>query len=366
MELGIIGLPQSGKTTVFNALTRGRAETSPSGQASGRPNLDVAKVPDPRLDALADMLQPERVVQAEVHYVDVPGPPEGPGRSRGIGGEHLNTLQRADALLDVVRAFEDPSVPHVEETIDPFRDATTIGLELAFSDMAILERRSQRLEAELKGAKAQERERIHRESTLLARLEQGLAQDTPIRVQDLNAEERRLTSGYQFLSAKPLLILFNIGEEQLARLSTIEEELSRRLDSAGVRSTAICARLEAELGQMDSDEQEEFRISLGAGEPGASRITRRSHQLMDLISFFTTESREVKAWTIPGDTPAAQAAGHIHSDMERGFIRAEVVSYEDLVRCGSIAEARRQGLLRSEGRNYPVQDGDVITFLFNV
>ena len=366
MELGIIGLPKSGKTTVFNALTRGRADTSPSGQPSGQPNLGVAKIQDPRLDTLATMFHPERVVQAEVRYVDIPGAPEGLGRTQGIGGEYLNTLQRADALLHVVRAFDDPSVPHVEGSIDPYRDTTTMNLELAFSDLAILERRSQRLDVELKGARAQDRERIRREATLLERLKEALAQETPVREHDLSAEERRLISTYQFLTAKPLLILFNIGEGQLPEVAALEEEMGPRLDRPGVRGAGMCAELEAELSQMDADEEEEFRQALGGGEPGAARMIRLSYELLGLVSFFTTASREVKAWSVPEGTSAVRAAGHIHSDMERGFIRAEVVSYEDLARCGSIAEARRQGILRLEGKTYPVKDGDVITFLFNV
>ncbi|MEE8443404.1 MAG: redox-regulated ATPase YchF, partial [Dehalococcoidia bacterium] len=363
MELGIIGLPKSGKTTVLNALTRGRAETSPSSPASGRPNLGVAKVRDPRLDALAAMFQPERVIQAEVRYTDIPGAPEGLGKDQGIGGEYLNILQRADAIFHVVRAFDDPSVPHVAGSVAPYQDTVTMNLELAFSDLAILERRVQRLDAEFKGARGQDRERMHREAALLERLKEGLAQDIPVREQDLSVEDRRLISAYQFLTAKPLLILFNIGEDQLPQAPTLEEEMSQRLNRSGVLSATMCATLEAELAQMEPEEEEEFRQSLGGGEPGATRMIRLSYELLGLISFFTTASREVKAWSVPRDAPASRAAGHIHSDMERGFIRAEVIGHDDLARCGSIAEARRQGLLRLEGRTYPVKDGDVITFL---
>ena len=366
MELGIIGLPNSGKTTVFNALTRGRAGPSPSGGHSGKPNLGISKVPDVRLDTLAAMLRPERIVQAEMQYLEIPRAPEGIGKGQGIEGEYLNTLQRVDALLHVVRAFDDPSVPHLEGNVDPYRDIATVNLELAFSDLAILERRSQRLQAELKGARAQERDLAQHEATLLQRLKEALEEDIPIREQDLNAEELRLISGYQFLTAKPLLLLFNIGEAQLPQAQRLEEEMGQRLNRPEVLSAAMCARLEDELGQMDAEEEQEFRDSLGTGESSAPRMVRLSYQLLGFVSFFTTVSHEVKAWSIPHDTPAAQAAGHIHSDMERGFIRAEVVSYDDLARCGSIPEARRQGLLRSEGRSYPVKDGDVITFLFNV
>ena len=322
MELGIIGLPASGKATVFNALTRGRAEAALSGGQASRLNIGVAKVPDPRLGALAAMFQPERIIQAEVRYVDLPGAPEGLGRSQGIGGEYLNVLHRTDALLHVARAFDNPAMPHVEGGIDPYRDAATMSLELTFSDLTILERRSQRLEADLKGARAQERERIRREATLLERLREALTQDTPVREQELNAEERRLISGYQFLTAKPLLLLFNIHEGQLPQAHKLEEDMTQRLDRPGVRSAAMCTKLEAELSQMEGEEEEEFRQSLGAGEPGADRRIRLSYQLLGFVSFFTTVSREVKAWSVPQDTPAARAAGHIHTDMERGFIRA--------------------------------------------
>ena len=366
MELGIIGLPKCGKTTVFNALTRGRAETISQAQVSTKPNLGVAKVSDARLDNLAAVLNPQRIVPAEARYIDLPGASERPGEARGIGGELLNTLQQTDALLLVVRAFQDPSVPHPEGTVDPHRDAATMQLELAFSDLAILERRAQRLQSELKGAKVAERDRVQRESALIVRLKSGLEQDVPIREQALSAEEQRSITDYQFLTAKPLLILLNIDEEELLDLDALEKEMSTRLGRPGVETATICAKLEMELAQMDPADEQEFRVSLGAGESGAARIARLFYDLLGLVSFFTTVSSEVKAWTVAKETPAVQAAGRIHSDMERGFIRAEVLSYDDLVRCDGIAEAQRLGLLRSEGRAYPVLDGDVITFLFNV
>lgn len=366
MELGIIGLPQSGKTTVFNAVARLPGQTvSPGGQRR-EPSIGVAKVPDPRLETLSAIFQPTRTVQAEVRYVDFPGAPGGLGRNEGIGGEYLNAVQRADALLHVVRAFQDPSVPHTEGSVEPYRDIVTMNLELAFSDLAILERRMHRLETDLKGARAQERERLLQEASLLERLKEGVEKEVPVREQGLSPPEQRLLSGYQFLTAKPMLLLFNVGEEQLAQASAIEKEMAERLNQPGMRTVAMCAKLEAELIQMQKEEEEEFRRSLGAAEPGSARMIRLSYQLMGSISYFTAGPKEVKAWTVPTNTPAVKAAGVIHSDIERGFIRAEVVSYEDLARLGSIAEARRRGLLRLEGRTYPVQDGDVITFLFNV
>ncbi len=366
MELGIIGLPKSGKTTVFNALTRGRTEAFHSGGQSSKLNIGVDKVADQRVDTLVAMFHPKRTVQAEVRYVDIPWAPEGMGKSQGIGGEYLNVLQRTDALLHVVRAFDEPSVPHVQGSVDPYRDAANIHLELAFSDLAIIERRFQRLEAELKSAKVQEREASRRETTLLTRLKEGIEKDVAIREQELTSDEVKLISAYQFLTAKPMLVLFNISEAQLPQAGRIEEEARGRLGSARVLVATMCAKLEADLAQLLPAEEEEFRRSLEAGEPGTAKVTRHSYQLLGLISFFTTGPDEVKAWTIREGTPAVKAAGQIHSDIERGFIRAEVISYEDMARCGTIAEVRRQGRLRLEGKTYTVKDGDVIEFLFNV
>jgi len=366
MQLGLIGLPKSGKTTVFKALTRGRVETSGRGRTAGKPNLGVAKVPDSRLEVLAAMFNPERIVAAEVRYVDIPGEPEGGSKAKGIGGETLNTLQHTDALLMVTRAFQDPSVPHQEGSVDPYRDVATMQMELAYSDLAILERKSERLQAEMKGAKAADRERLQRGLNLMTQLRSGLEEDVSIRDQELLPEERRSISDYQFLTGKPLLILFNIGEEALLDLDALEETTARRLDRADQRTAVMCARLEFELGEMDQADEQEFRISLGAGEAGGSRMIRLSYGLLGLVSFFTTGSDEVRAWPIERETPAAQAARSIHSDIEHGFIRAEVVSYDDLTRLGSISDARQHGVLRAEGRTYPVQDGDVINFLFHV
>ena len=366
MQLGIIGLPKSGKTTVFKALTRGRVETTARGRSSGKPNLGVAKVPDPRLEALAAMFKPERIVAAEVRYVDLPGETEGTGKAQDIGGESLNTLQQTDALMMVIRAFHDPSVPHQEGSVDPYRDVATMQLQLAYSDLAILERRAERLQAEMKGAKAADRERLQRGSVLITRLKNSLEEAVPIRDQELLPEERRSISDYQFLTAKPLLILFNISEEELPNLDALEGETAGRLGRMSQGTAVMCGRLEMELGEMDEADEQEFRTSLGAGEAGGARMIHLSYDLLGLVSFFTTGSDEVRAWTIERETPAAKAARRIHSDIERGFIRAEVVSYDDLMRLGSIGDARQHGVLRAEGRTYPVQDGDVITFLFHV
>ena len=363
--LGIIGLPQSGKTTCFNALTRGQATTAAI-QASDKPNVGIAKVPDPRLNILKEMFDPQKLTPAEVQYVDIPTNPEEKSKTRGIAGQMLNTLQQTDALLLVVRAFESPSVPHPEGTVDPYRDLASMQLELAFSDLVILERREQRLQKEIKTAKPGERDRVRRDASLVAKLKEGLEADITIRDQDLSPVERRSIADYQFLTDKPNLVLFNIDEEQLPTVDTLEKEMANHLGHSGVGTTAMCGKLEMELAQMAPEEELQFRESMDAGESGAGRMIRLSYNLLGLDSFFTVGPDEVKAWTVPKNEAASQAARRIHSDIERGFIRAEVVAYEDLARCGGIAASRKLGLLRSEGRTYPVQNGDVINFLFNV
>jgi len=366
MEIGIIGLPKSGKTTVFNALTRGHAEMAPYATTREKLHIGVAKVPDPRLNRLEAMYRPKRTVPVEVQYVDIPGAPEGLGKSSGIAGELLNRLQQSDALFHVVRAFQDPAAPHVEGSVDPYRDVANMNLELAFVDLGILERRSQRLEDSLKGAKGHQRDLLVREQEALGVLKDSLEQDVPLREQQLTSEAYPLLENYQLLTAKPLLVVFNIGEEQLPQTAELEAKMGQRLARSRVGCTTLCGKLEMELTQMDTAEELEFRESLGIGEAGSDRVIRLSYDLLGLISFFTTVSDEVRAWTVPRGTVAVKAAGKIHTDMERGFIRAEVAAFDDLQRCGSIAELRKQGLLRMEGKPYPIQDGDIVTFHFNV
>ncbi|MEW6033914.1 MAG: redox-regulated ATPase YchF [Chloroflexota bacterium] len=366
MEIGIIGLPKSGKTTLFNALTRGKAETAAYSAGGSTPNIGVAKVPDARLQKLAEMFHPRRTVPAEIRFVDVAAFPKGFGKGEGIGGQLLSHLSRADALLFVVRAFEDVSVPHVENSVDAKRDMITLNMELAFSDLAIQERRLERILSSLKGARSPEREHLLHEQALLDRIKSSLERDVPVREQKLTADEWKLISNYQFLTAKPLLVVVNIGEGQLLRSAEVERELRSVCSGPHCDMVVVCGKLEMELAGLGEEEAAEFRQSMGVAVSALEQVIRHSYRLLGLVSFFTTASDEVKAWTVPLNTPAVRAAGKIHSDMERGFIRAEVVGYDDLVRCGSIAEARKRGLLRLEGKNYLVQDGDVITFLFNV
>ena len=366
MEIAIIGLPKSGATTVFNALTGGRDQRAGSTATAGKPTRGVAKVPDHRLAALEEMFHPKRTVPAEVQYVDIPGDPQGLGRVQGMAGELLNIVQQADALLHVVRAFEDPTVPHVEQTISPYRDVSTMDIELAFADLGILERRLQRIQTSLKGAKGHERDLLFQEQDLLDTLKASLEENLPVRDQQIPPEAHTSLANYQLLTAKPLMVVFNLGEDQLQQTAQLEEEMEQRLTRPGVGCATLCGKLEMELSQMMPTEEREFREALSISESGLNRMIRLSHNVLGLVSFFTTVSDEVKAWTVPAGTEAVKAAGKIHSDMERGFIRAEVAAFDDLQRCGGMAAARKQGLLRREGKNYPVKDGDVITFLFNV
>jgi len=362
VKVAIIGIPESGKTTIFNALTRGKAEVAAYSPTLA-PNIGVAKVSDARLSVLEDIFQPKKTVPAEVSYIDVAGSLKGFGKE-GAGGEFLNYLTTADALLQVVRAFDDDKVPHPEGSIEPKRDIASLDLELSISDLAIMERRLEKLETSLKGAKAAEREPYLKEQLLLQKVKAELEKDIPIRLQALAKEELKMLANYQFLTAKPMLVVLNIGEEQISQAAQLEGEISALHPQFAV--VALCGKLEMELAQLSDAEAKEFRESMGLSRPALDRVIDLSYNLLGLISFFTTVSSELKAWTIPGGTPAPKTAGKIHSDMERGFIRAEVISYGDLQNCGNLAEARKRGLLRTEGKNYIVQDGDVVTFLFNV
>lgn len=360
MKIGIIGLPNSGKTTVFNALTRGTAETAAYSSGQLEPNLATVKVPDERLDVLAQMFRPKKVTPADVQYIDVAGLSGSARESGGLSPQFLNYISQVDALLHVVRAFEDESVPHLQGSVDPARDIQAVDLELAFSDMAIIERRLARLKGEIGKMPAKEREVRQQEHDLLERLYQGLEHDLPIRDQELSEEEARLIRGYQFLTAKPLLIVLNIGEEQLAHPPAIAYSHKK---SAIV---ALAGKIEAELAQMEEEDARLFMEDLGITEPARDRLIKKSYELLGLISFLTAGPDEVRAWTIKQGTPAVEAAGTIHSDIQRGFIRAEVVAYNDLVAAGGMAEAKKRGLVRLEGKSYTVQDGDICHFLFNV
>jgi GTP-binding protein YchF len=363
LDTGIIGLPQSGRTTVFNAITGGQADVGTHSREASA-HVGVARVPEPRLKSLADILHPKRIVPASATYVDIGTSVK--ELSAGIGGKVLNQLSTSEAMINVIRIFADGSIPHVLGNIDADRDIANMNLELTFSDLALLERRQRRIEDSLKGAKPADRGHLLREQELTARIRTSLEKDVPAREMHLTAEEWKAISGFQLLSAKPMLIVLNIGEDRLNEAGDLEQTFNSRYARQMCRCVSLCGKLEAELAQLPDSDAEVIRSEYGLKESGAGRVIKESYALLGLITFFTIASGEVRAWPVPAGTGAAKAAGKIHSDMERGFIRAEVVSFSDLLKSGSIAEARKLGRLRLEGHNYVVQDGDVITFLFNV
>ena len=365
MQLAIIGLPFSGKTTIFNAATRGAAQVAGySGAAS--PNIGIAKVPDARLGALTRIYGPQKTTPAEITYVDLPAAPDGLGRTRGISGMYLNQIQTADALVVVARGFEDPSVPDGGDGVDAFRDVETMLYELTFADLDIVQRRIDRIAQNSKGARAADRDALERERRLMSSLMNGLEDGERIRNQPLTPDEARRVNEFQFLTAKPVIVVVNAGEDRLDDADEIHGRLKAEIMGDGVLGTALAGALEMELAQMTAEDEAEFRESLGVGESGLDRMVRLSYRALDRITFFTGGPKEVRAWTAIRGESAPRAAGRIHTDMERGFIRSEVIAYEDLARYGSEAEARRNGALRQEGKNYTVQDGDVMHVLFNV
>lgn len=367
-KLVIIGLPGSGKTTVFNALTRATAETGNFGANSDEPNLATVKVPDPRLDSLTDLFNPERKVPADVQYLDVAGIAKGISE-KGMSGQLLGHLAQADALVHVVRAFENPNVPHTQETVDSARDIETINLELLFSDLALIEKRIVRIESQVGKSRGPEREALDRELILMKKLLLAVEADTPLRriVHDLDEDEMRMFRGFGFLTAKPMLILLNVGEEQLgdtaaALLVTLRDDFS----STGMSVDVIAGQIEMEIGQLSDSDAEIFLSDLGIAESGLGRIIRESFDLLGLMPFFTVGPDECRAWTIRRGATALEAASEIHSDIQRGFIRAEVVAYDAMITAKTMAEARKAGALRREGKTYVVANGDIINFLFNV
>lgn len=354
MDLLIIGFSQSGKTSLFNALTHRQA--APGGRTGG--SIGVAKVPDARLAPLAEMFNPQRIVPAEIQYIDTPAMGGGRKRGGGVSGELLNLMQRADAFVHVVRAFDGGEPP--EDAV------VSMDLELAMVDLGILERRLERLNASLKGARAADRGAIEHEAAMVDRVKGALEQEIPVYRQDIAPEDRATLANFNLTTAKPMMVVLNIAEDEVAEVAALEAEWRSRLSDGNREVVVFCASLEEELAQLPEDEEAEFRASLGAGQPGRDRVAEASYALLGLVSFLTVGPDEVRAWTIARETPAQRAAGKVHSDIERGFIRAEVVTYDDLIAAGGLAAARKAGQLRSEGKTYPVQDGDVVNFLFSV
>ena len=366
INIGIIGLAQSGKTTIFNALTKGKADTISHTTENLSPHIGVARIPEPRLKILVELYHPGKVVSAEAKYIDVGASVKTLARDKGIGGQLLNQLSNVDTLICVIRAFTDASIPHPQGSPDVKRDISTLNLELVFSDLAIMERRLEKLETSLKAAKPGERQSYLQEKDIMMRFKGELENDKALRDLNMEAAEIRFINNYQFLTAKPLLIVVNIGEEQLAEAKALEAELNKQYSGAKCRVITLCGKLEMELSQLEESAAQEFRKDFGLKESGLERTIKVSYELSDLITFFTAASNEVRAWPIINGTTAQKAAGKVHTDMEKGFIRAECISLGDHVKCGSIAEARKRGLLRLEGKDYIIKDGEVVLFLFNV
>lgn len=362
MRIGVVGLPTSSKTTVFNALTHSQATTSPSGSGQAKANVAMVAVPDARVVCLAAMFKPRKITRARIQYTDTSGLRVGMGRDGELSGPLLNGIAQNDALLHVVRAFRDERVPHYAGSVDPMRDIAALDFEFLFSDLVIVERRLERLKRDLnKEADCAARTAYEKEQTLLIKVKESLEDETPIRDLDLGPAEEKALRGFQFLTAKPVLVVLNVGDDG-------SDNPSDYVGYSHKRSEVICLRgsLEMEIARLDAEESEEFLIGYGIAEPGLNRMIRLSYGLVGLQSFFTVGEDEVRAWTIPQGASAVEAAGAIHTDLARGFIRAEVVAYDDLVTAGSLVEARRRGVVRLEGRDYLVQDGDVITVRFNV
>ncbi len=363
MDVAIIGLAQSGKTTVFNALTKGHGAPTGGGGTGGEMHVGVVKVPDPRLAILEEMYHPQKVVNAEITYWDLPGA-EDATRSQGIGGRHKNILQAADAFLVVVRTFTDPSVHNPTGTVDAGRDVSDMLDELAFSDLEVMDRAVERQDDAVKKAKPAERQAMGRHLDAVKKAKTALEAGVPLRRQELSPSEAEFLAAYQLLTAKPVIIAFNTdesGPDVLVSQLGLEDSVTQELGEV-----SLCGKLEEDLALMSDEEDALFREELGVGEPATFKVINVSYGTLGLISFLTVGEDEVRAWTIPADLPAQEAAGAVHSDFTRGFIRAEVIPYDDLVRCGGIPQGRKEGVLRSEGKTYPVKDGDVINFLINV
>ena len=368
LNLGIIGLPKSGKTTLFNAITGSHAHTS--AYASGeQPNVAVVRVPDPRLGVLTEMYHPRKTTLADVQFTDVPGvSPSQKDRDakEPISRQTLGFISTVDALVIVARAFENASVPLPEGTegVDPMRDVESLMLEMAFSDLGIIERRMERLKGEIAKLKGPEREIREREQEVLSRISPALEEGTPIRDLGLSEDDEKAIRNYGFLTAKPVLIVANLGENNLDQDSEIEAVMKEKWSGQSTGAIAIPAQLEMEIGQLGPEDAADFRESMGLGPSRLEEVIGQAYSILGLISFLTAGEDEVRAWTIRRGTVAQRAAGTIHSDLERGFIRAEVVHYDDLIAAGNMVEAKKKGTVRMEGKTYVVKDGDIINVHF--
>lgn len=366
MKLGIVGLPNVGKSTLFNSLTKAGAESANYPFCTIDPNVGVVTVPDERLNVLGQMYHTKKIIPAAIEFVDIAGLVKGASKGEGLGNQFLANIREVDAIVHVVRCFEDSNIVHVDGNIDPLRDIETINLELIFSDLEILERRIAKTTKVARNDKAAAKELalLHK---IKEHLEEGKLAKTFSGAED--EEEQEWMSGYNLLTYKPVIYAANVAEDDLADdgasnagVHAVREYAKEELSEVFV----VCAQIEQEIAELEDDEKKMFLEDLGLSESGLEKLIKASYRLLGLISYLTAGEPEVRAWTITEGTKAPQAAGKIHSDFERGFIRAEVVSYDDLMECGSHSAAKEKGLVRLEGKDYVVKDGDIMLFRFNV